>query len=72
MGEGDGMRFRVASVAFALLASACAQQDAAYLREGVGTELYAQSLVSATQLQEVYIGYICQQALTAQCGRLAH
>ena len=56
------MRFRVASAAFALLASACAQQDAAYLREGVGTELYAQSLVSATQLQEVYIGYICQQA----------
>ncbi len=58
------MRVRVAfaSAAFGLLASACAQEDAKYLRQGVGTELYAQSLVSATQLQEIYIGYICQQA----------
>src|SRR5262249_16381517 len=33
-----------------------------YVREGAGTNLYWSGLADATQLQELYIGYICRQA----------
>src|SRR5258708_37650736 len=36
--------------------------DQRYVREGAGTDLYWSGLADATYLQELYIGYICQQA----------
>lgn len=52
----------VACVGFALLAGGCDTLDGRYTREGVGVELYTAEAAAAAQLQDVYVGYICQQA----------
>lgn len=51
-----------ACVGLALLAGGCDPQDRRFMREGIGTELYTSDLPSSTQLQEMYVGFICRQA----------
>jgi hypothetical protein len=48
----------------ALATAACnlITTDQRYVREGAGTDVYWSGLADATYLQELYIGYICQQA----------
>ena len=57
---------RVGTTAFgvglALLTAGCNWTEGRYFREGVGTELYTSELVASAPIQEVYLGYICQQA----------
>lgn len=53
----------VACAALALLAAACDPVlENRYYRVGIGTELYWQGLPEATRLQQLYLGYICDQA----------
>jgi hypothetical protein len=52
----------VACMGLALLVSGCDTLDWRYTREGAGTELYTPGVIEAARLQEVYVGYICQQA----------
>jgi hypothetical protein len=49
-------------IALALLVSGCDTLDGRYTKEGIGTELYAPEIVNQARLQEIYVGYICQQA----------
>ncbi|MBP0111105.1 MULTISPECIES: hypothetical protein [Bradyrhizobium] len=49
-------------VALALFLGGCDTLDWRYTNEGVGTELYAPETVNQARLQEIYVGYICQQA----------
>ncbi|AMA55690.1 hypothetical protein [Bradyrhizobium sp. CCGE-LA001] len=49
-------------IALALSLGGCDTLDWRYTNEGIGTELYAPGVVNQARLQEVYIGYICQQA----------
>lgn len=60
------MRRRIAmifgAVSLTLLTAGCNWTDARFFREGVGTDLYSSELPAAAQLQEAYLGYICQQA----------
>jgi hypothetical protein len=49
-------------VSLALLTGGCSSLDSRYTREGIGTELYTAEVGEAGRLQEVYVGYICQQA----------
>ena len=49
-------------VALALLVGGCDTLDGRYTREGAGTELYAPEVANQARLQEIYVGYICQQA----------
>jgi hypothetical protein len=51
-----------ACVGLALLVSGCGTLDDRYTREGVGTDLYTPELPDSARLQEIYVGYICQQA----------
>ena len=51
-----------ACVGLALLAGGCNPTETRFMREGIGTELYSSELAATSQLQEAYIGYICQQA----------
>lgn len=46
----------------ALAASACSSLGGRYFREGIGTDLYWSGLPEATRFQELYLGFICQQA----------
>lgn len=57
-----GVSVIVAWVGLALLASGCDTLDWRYTQEGIGTELYTPDVVGAARLQEIYVGYICQQA----------
>src|SRR5262245_57053630 len=60
---GGEMRWVVGLVTCAALALAgCDSLDRQYYREGIGTSLYQPQLPEATQLQELYVDYICQQA----------
>src|SRR5262245_27705547 len=60
---GGEMRWVVGLVTCAALALAgCDSLDRQYYREGIGTSLYQPQLPEATQLQELYVAYICQQA----------
>ena len=52
----------VLACVLALAASACASLEGRYFREGIGTDLYWSGLPEATRLQELYLGFICQQA----------
>lgn len=52
----------VSCACLALVMSACNKLDERYTREGVGTDLYTAELPDAVRLQEIYVGYICQQA----------
>ena len=49
-------------VGLALLVSGCDTVDWRYTNEGVGTQLYTPDTVNQARLQEIYVGYICQQA----------
>lgn len=53
----------LAGVGLALsLAAGCGSLDGRYTREGIGTELYTADVVDGARLQELYVGFICQQA----------
>jgi hypothetical protein len=52
----------LAGVALAMALAGCDTLDGRYLREGIGTNLYTAELIDGAQLQELYVGYICQQA----------
>lgn len=58
------MRVRaiLACVGSALLTASCNTVDGRYTREGVGVDLYAEEVVDGARAQELYVGYICQQA----------
>jgi hypothetical protein len=58
----------VGCVGLALLAGGCDSLDGRYTREGVGVELYTPEAPAVASLQELYIGYICQQAGLAFSG----
>src|SRR5258708_2378334 len=45
-----------------LLISACSTLKRRYARERIGVGLFSSGLHEASNLQELYIGYICQQA----------
>ena len=49
-------------IGLALLLSGCDTLDWRYTKEGIGTELYAPEIANQARLQEIYVGYICQQA----------
>jgi hypothetical protein len=59
-----GPRFLAAIVAAlcALLAGCVPSLDEQLTREGIGSELYTQDLAKQTELQEQYLGFMCQQA----------
>lgn len=46
----------------AVLLSGCDTLDGRYIREGIGTDLYAPEVINSARLQDVYFGYICNQA----------
>ncbi len=47
----------------ALVTSACnPEQERRYYREGIGNDLYWSDLPESTRLQQLYVGYICEQA----------
>jgi len=48
--------------ALAMAACNLITTDQRYVREGAGADVYWSGLAEATNLQELYIGYICQQA----------
>ena len=50
------------SIALALLVSGCDTLDWRYTNEGIGTDLYVSETANQARLQEIYVGYICQQA----------
>jgi hypothetical protein len=49
-------------IGIAMLATGCSTLDERYTREGAGTDLYVPELADSARLQEIYVGYICQQA----------
>jgi hypothetical protein len=52
----------VACVGLALLVGGCDPNDRTYFREGIGTELYTADTATATELQNVYLDYLCRQS----------
>jgi hypothetical protein len=61
---GRAMRAGIVAgcTALALLVGGCDTLDGRYTKEGIGTEIYAPEIVNQARLQEIYVGYICQQA----------
>lgn len=57
-----GIWATVACVGLALLAGGCNSLEGRFVREGIGTDLYTPDVVDGAKLQQVYVGYICQQA----------
>jgi hypothetical protein len=49
-------------VGLSLLVGGCDTLEWRYTREGIGVELYTPDVVDGARLQELYVGYICQQA----------
>src|SRR5215213_7441461 len=68
------MRFVASAIACAglcLVAAGCDPvTDRAYFSKGVGSELYTTDVANATELQNLYVEHICQQAGLAlgSCG----
>jgi hypothetical protein len=54
--------FIAALVSFAALVSACQSPGNGYLMNGIGAELPARDIVSATKLQKMYFDHLCAQA----------
>jgi hypothetical protein len=52
----------VAAIVIAITATGCDPLDRRYLREGIGTDLATPELAEAAALQDIYVGYICQEA----------
>lgn len=46
----------------ALLLSGCDPNDRAYVRDGVGTQLYTAATASSIELQNIYLEYLCRSA----------
>jgi hypothetical protein len=49
-------------IALALLVTGCDPNERNYLREGIGTQLYTAETASATELQNIYLDYLCRQS----------
>lgn len=49
-------------VALAVLLSGCDPNDRTYFRDGIGTQLYTAETASATELQNIYLDYLCRQS----------
>lgn len=62
--RGRTMRAGVVAgcVTLALLVGGCDTLDGRYTKEGIGTDLYAPEIGNQASLQEIYVGFICQQA----------
>jgi hypothetical protein len=54
------------SIGLALLLSGCDTTDSRFFRYGIGTELYTEDIVQATQLQDIYLTELCRQAVPPQ------
>jgi hypothetical protein len=52
----------IVALGLALLVSGCDANDRQYFREGIGTELYTADTASATELQNIYLDYLCRQS----------
>jgi hypothetical protein len=52
----------VACAALAAGVAGCNVLELQYFREGIGSELYASDSITATQIQDAYLGLICRQA----------
>jgi hypothetical protein len=52
----------VACLAFTLALVGCDPNEKYYLREGIGTKLYTADTASATELQNIYLDYLCSQS----------
>lgn len=52
----------VACLGLTLLVGGCDPNDRTYFRQGIGTELYTADTASATELQNIYLDYLCQQS----------
>ncbi len=55
-------RFVILAGLAAALLGGCDALDGRYIREGIGTTLYTPEVVDSARLQELYVGFICQQA----------
>lgn len=49
-------------VALALLVGGCDTNDSRFFRYGIGTNLYSEDIVQATQHQDIYLTELCRQA----------
>jgi hypothetical protein len=50
-------------VALALLVGGCDTNDSRFFRYGIGTNLYSEDIVQATQYQDIYLTELCRQAV---------
>jgi hypothetical protein len=51
-----------AGLVLALVLVGCDPNDRSYFREGIGTQLYTVDTASATELQNIYLDYLCRQS----------
>ena len=49
-------------IALGLLVTGCDPNERNYFREGIGTQLYTAETASATELQNIYLDYLCRQS----------
>jgi hypothetical protein len=61
---GRAMRAGIVAwcVGSALLVAGCSPNDRAYIRDGIGTQLYTADTASAAELQNIYLDYLCREA----------
>ena len=52
-------------VALALLVGGCDPNERNYFRSGIGTQLYTVETASATELQNIYLDYLCRQSVSS-------
>jgi hypothetical protein len=62
--SGDLARFGTVAVCMmlALVLVGCDPNEKYYLREGIGTKLYTADTASVTELQNIYLDYLCLQS----------
>jgi hypothetical protein len=51
--------------ALALLVAGCDPNERNYFRTGIGTQLYTAETASATELQNIYLDFLCRQAISS-------
>lgn len=51
--------------ALAVLLSGCDPNDRNYFRGGIGTQLHTAETASATEFQNIYLGYLCRQSISS-------
>jgi hypothetical protein len=54
----------VACAGLALSVAACDVGDAQYFRRGIGTDLASPDIATTTELQDIYLDYLCRQTLS--------